>query len=59
MSLIPKDMTPVYKATIAKGTSATRWQRPVYVDLPPPLQQRLSRRREHPGVARPRAGGPV
>jgi hypothetical protein len=27
MSLIPKDMTPVYKATIAKGTSGTRWQR--------------------------------
>jgi NADPH-dependent glutamate synthase beta subunit-like oxidoreductase len=36
MSLIPKDMTPVYKATIAKGTSPTRWQRPIYVDLLPP-----------------------
>ena len=36
MSLIPKDMTPVYKATIAKGTSSTRWQRPVYVDYLPP-----------------------
>jgi NADPH-dependent glutamate synthase beta subunit-like oxidoreductase len=36
MSLIPKDMTPVYKATIAKGTSGTRWQRPVYVDYLPP-----------------------
>ena len=32
MSLIPHDLTPVYKATIAKGTSARRWQRPVYVD---------------------------
>ena len=36
MSLIPKDITPVYKATIGKGTSASRWQRPVYVDLLPP-----------------------
>ena len=36
MSLIPKDITPVYKATIGKGTSAKRWQRPVYVDLLPP-----------------------
>jgi NADPH-dependent glutamate synthase beta subunit-like oxidoreductase len=36
MSLILKDMTPVYKATIAKGTSPTRWQRPIYVDLLPP-----------------------
>ena len=36
MSLIPKDMTPVYKATIAKGTSGARWQRPVYVDYLPP-----------------------
>ncbi len=36
MSLIPKDMTPVYKATIAKGTGAARWQRPIYVDLLPP-----------------------
>ena len=36
MSLIPKDMTPVYKATIAKGTSGTRWQRPLYVDYLPP-----------------------
>jgi NADPH-dependent glutamate synthase beta subunit-like oxidoreductase len=36
MSLIPKDLTPVYKATIGKGTGARRWQRPVYVDLLPP-----------------------
>ena len=36
MSLIPHDMTPVYKATIAKGTSAARWQRAVYVDHLPP-----------------------
>jgi formate dehydrogenase (NADP+) beta subunit len=36
MSLIPKDLTPVYKATIAKGTGAKRWQKPVYVDLLPP-----------------------
>jgi len=36
MSLIPKDLTPIYKATIAKGTSARRWQQPVYVDLLPP-----------------------
>jgi formate dehydrogenase beta subunit len=36
MSLIPKDITPVYKATIGKGTNAARWQRPVYVDLLPP-----------------------
>jgi NADPH-dependent glutamate synthase beta subunit-like oxidoreductase len=36
MSLILKDLTPVYNATIAKGTSPARWQRPVYVDLLPP-----------------------
>jgi formate dehydrogenase (NADP+) beta subunit len=36
MTLIPKDMTPVYKATIAKGTNAKRWQRAKYVDLLPP-----------------------
>src|SRR5215468_2588302 len=36
MTLIPKDMTPVYKATIAKGTNAMRWQRAAYVDLLPP-----------------------
>ncbi|MBV8439412.1 MAG: NAD(P)-binding protein [Hyphomicrobiales bacterium] len=36
MSSIPQDMTPVYKATIAKGTSAARWQRPIYVDHLPP-----------------------
>src|SRR5262249_5772587 len=36
MTLIPKDMTPVYKATIAKGTNAARWQRAAYVDLLPP-----------------------
>src|SRR6266511_3598447 len=36
MALIPKDMTPVYKATIAKGTNATRWQHAAYVDLLPP-----------------------
>jgi len=36
MSLIPTDMTPVYKTTIAKGTSGTRWQRPIYVDYLPP-----------------------
>ena len=36
MSLIPKDLTPVYKATIAKGTNAQRWQRPLFVSLLPP-----------------------
>jgi hypothetical protein len=36
MALIPKDMTAVYKATIAKGTNAMRWQRAAYVDLLPP-----------------------
>ena len=36
MTLIPKDLTPVYKATIAKGTNALRWQRATYVDLLPP-----------------------
>src|ERR1019366_6754724 len=36
MNPIPKDMTPVYKATIARGTSGRRWQRPVYVDYLPP-----------------------
>jgi hypothetical protein len=36
MALIPKDVTPVYKATIAKGTNAMRWQWAVYVDLLPP-----------------------
>ena len=36
MTLIPTDMTPVYKATIAKGTNAARWQRATYVDHLPP-----------------------
>src|SRR5260370_665126 len=36
MTLISKDMTPVYKSTIAKGTSATRWQKAAYVDHLPP-----------------------
>lgn len=36
MSAIPKDMTPVYKSTIAKGTGARRWQTAAYVDLMPP-----------------------
>ena len=36
MTLTPKDMTPGYKATIAKGTNAVRWQRAAYVDLLPP-----------------------
>ena len=39
MSLIPSDMTPVYKATVAKGTSAARWQRPIYVDHLPPCNE--------------------
>jgi len=39
MSAIPKDMTPVYKATIAKGTGARRWQTAAYVDLLPPCNQ--------------------
>ena len=36
MTLIPKDMTPVYKATVAKGTGAMRWQQAAYVNLLPP-----------------------
>jgi formate dehydrogenase beta subunit len=36
MSLLPADLTPVYKATVAKGTNARRWQRPAFVDLLPP-----------------------
>jgi len=36
MSLIPQDLTPVYKATIAKGIGATRWQRPTYINHLPP-----------------------
>jgi hypothetical protein len=36
MTLSPKDMTPVYKATIAKGTNAARWQPAAYVDHLPP-----------------------
>lgn len=36
MSLIPHDLTPVYKATIAKGTSAIRYQRPTYINHLPP-----------------------
>jgi NADPH-dependent glutamate synthase beta subunit-like oxidoreductase len=36
MSLIPKDLTPPYKATIAKGTGSRRWQQPVFVDYLPP-----------------------
>ena len=36
MSLVPKDLTPVYKETIGKGAGARRWQRPVYVDRLPP-----------------------
>jgi NADPH-dependent glutamate synthase beta subunit-like oxidoreductase len=36
MALNSKDMTPVYKATIGKGTGAVRWQRAEYVNLLPP-----------------------
>ncbi|MEP7083271.1 MAG: NAD(P)-binding protein [Betaproteobacteria bacterium] len=36
MSLIPTDITPVYKIAIGRGSGATRWQRPEYVDLLPP-----------------------
>ena len=36
MSLVPKDLTPVYNQTIGKGAGAHRWQRPVYVDHLPP-----------------------
>ena len=36
MSLVPKDLTPVYKETIGKGAGARRWQRPVFVDHLPP-----------------------
>ena len=36
MSLVPEDLTPVYKETIGKGAGARRWQRPVYVDHLPP-----------------------
>jgi len=36
MSMTPHDLTPVYKATIGKGTSAIRWQRPAFVDHLPP-----------------------
>ena len=57
MSLIPKDMTPVYKATIAKGTNAQRWQRPVYRQPAAAVQPRVPGGREHPGLARSRAGG--
>ena len=43
MSSIPQDMTPVYKATSAKGTSAARWQRPIYVDHLPPCNAFMNR----------------
>ncbi|MBV8591078.1 MAG: FAD-dependent oxidoreductase, partial [Acetobacteraceae bacterium] len=36
MALIPHDLTPVYKATIGKGSGAMRWQRATYVNLLPP-----------------------
>jgi NADPH-dependent glutamate synthase beta subunit-like oxidoreductase len=36
VSLVPKDLTPVYKETIGKGAGARRWQRPLYVDHLPP-----------------------
>jgi NADPH-dependent glutamate synthase beta subunit-like oxidoreductase len=36
VSLVPKDLTPVYNQTIGKGAGAHRWQRPVYVDHLPP-----------------------
>jgi NADPH-dependent glutamate synthase beta subunit-like oxidoreductase len=36
VSLVPRDLTPVYKETIGKGAGARRWQRPVYVDHLPP-----------------------
>lgn len=39
MSLIPKDLTPVYKATVAKGTDARRWQRAEYVSFLPPCNE--------------------
>jgi hypothetical protein len=39
LSLVPKDLTPVYKETIGKGAGAHRWQRPIYVDHLPPCNQ--------------------
>ncbi len=36
MSLVPKDLTPVYNQTVGKGAGARRWQRPIYVDHLPP-----------------------
>ena len=39
MTLTPKEMTPGYKATIAKGTNAVRWRR---CGSAPAVQQRLS-----------------
>src|SRR5215470_11716406 len=36
VTLIPKDLTPAYKASIARGTGARRWQKATYVDLLPP-----------------------
>jgi Dihydroprymidine dehydrogenase domain II, 4Fe-4S cluster len=36
MALIANHLTPTYKATIAKGTNAMRWQRAEYVNLLPP-----------------------
>src|SRR4051812_32109201 len=36
VSLVPKDLTPVYNQTIGKGAGARRWQRPIYVDHLPP-----------------------
>lgn len=39
MSLIPKDLTPVLRDTMAKGTTSSRWQHPEWVDHLPPCNK--------------------
>ena len=41
-------------SSLANHTGTWRTERPVYVDRLPPCNSRLPRRREHPGLARPR-----
>jgi hypothetical protein len=60
LSLVPKDLTPVYKETIGKGAGARRWQRPIYVDhLPLGALQPFLRARHRPHDSSSHAIAPV
>ena len=52
----PADLTRLPDLTNPGGVGPVRARRPEYVDLLPPCNDALPGRREHPGLARPRAG---